>query len=117
VVAGAERSGDFSSVSRQVVAPVTGQPFPGNKLLADRIDPAVKKLLPLIPVSSAPDGFIVFDRPERRHENQFMGRVDYNLAKQRLYGRDFYAKHLLDPISGEKDLVRAAAGRTFLYQD
>ena len=116
VLTAAQRNGDFSSVSRQLVDPVTRQAFPGNKLPADRIDPAAKKLLPLIPVSSAPDGFIVFDRPESRHENQFMGRVDYNLAKQRLYGRYFYAKHLLDPISGEKDLVRASAGRTFLNQ-
>src|SRR5215813_5666321 len=58
VLTAAQRNGDFSSVSRQLVDPVTRQPFPGNKLPADRID----------------------------------------------------------PISGEKDLVRAAAGRTFFNQ-
>ena len=36
-----------------------------------------------------------------------MGRVDYNLTRQRLYGRYFYSKYTRDPVSGAQDLVRA----------
>ena len=116
VLTPAQRAGNFSSVSRQLVDPLTKQPFPGNQIPASRIDPVTAKLLPLIPVSQSPDGFLVFDRPIREHENQFMGRVDYNLTKHRLYSRYFYSKLPRDPVSGAEDLVRSTVGREFFSQ-
>jgi hypothetical protein len=116
VLTPAQRSGNFSGLSHQLVDPTTKMPFPGNIIPADRINPITAKLMPLIPVSNSPDGFIVFDRPVPDHENQFMGRVDYNLAKQRLYGRYFYSKYIRDPVSGAQDLVRARGGTTWFNQ-
>ena len=110
------RNGDFSSVARQLVDPLNGnRPIPGNIIPASRIDPATQKLLPLIPVSSSADGRIVFDKPQVISENQFMGRMDYNLTKHRLYGRYFFTKLDSDPISGKVNLV--ASGPGFKYSD
>jgi hypothetical protein len=116
VLTQAQRNGDFSSVQRQLIDPLTKQPFPGNQIPAARIDPVTAKLLPLIPVSSSPDGYIVFDRPLNEHENQFMGRVDYNLTKQRIYTRYFYSKLPRDAVSGAQDLVASTGGRDFFSQ-
>jgi hypothetical protein len=116
VLTPAQRNGDFSSVNRQLVDPVTRQQFPGNQIPRDKFSPAAQKLLPLIPVSNAPDGFLVYDRPVREHEDQFMGRADYNIGKQRLYGRYFYAKFPHDPISGASNLLLADAGFVFFNQ-
>src|SRR5262249_45177645 len=116
VLTPAQRAGDFSSVSRQLIDPLTKQPFPGNQIPAARINPLTSKLLPLIPVSSSSDGYLVFDRPLNEHENQFMGRVDYNLSKQRIYTRYFYSKLPRDAVSGAQDLVRSAGGREFFSQ-
>ena len=116
VLTPAQRAGNFSSVSRQLVDPLTKQPFPGNQIPASRIEPVTAKLLPLIPVSQSPDGFLVFDRPIREHENQFMGRVDYNLTKHRLYSRYFYSKLPRDAVSGAEDLVRSTAGQELFSQ-
>ncbi|MBI1786066.1 MAG: TonB-dependent receptor [Acidobacteria bacterium] len=116
VLTPAQRDGDFSNLSRQLVDPVSRAPIPRNQIPASQVDGVAKKLLPLIPLPTAANGFRVFDRPVLEHENQFMGRVDYNLAKQRVYGRYFYAKLPRDAVSGAQDLVRGTGGREFFSQ-
>ena len=92
------------------------QQFPGNKIPLTRFDPVTAKLLPLIPTATSADGLITFARPALEHENQFMGRVDYNLGNQRLYGRYFYARYPRDAVSGAQDLVKSAGGFNFWNQ-
>ena len=45
----AERAGDFSALSTQLVDPITRQPFPNNQIPADRIIPVAKYFLGWIP--------------------------------------------------------------------
>ena len=116
VLTSAQRAGDFSGLSRQLVDPLNKQPIAGNRIPASRVDPVTAKLLPLIPISSASDGFLTFDRPLKESENQFMGRVDYNLTAHRLYSRYFYSKLPRDAVSGAQDLVRSTGGREFFSQ-
>jgi hypothetical protein len=110
VLTNAQRNGDFSGVSRQLVDPFTKAPFPGNIIPASRFNPASAKLLPLIATSSASDGFISYDLPVRDTENQAMGRVDYNLQKHRIYGRYLFSEYNRDPVSGAADLIKATRG-------
>jgi Carboxypeptidase regulatory-like domain len=117
VLTNAQRGGDFSAVSRQLVDPANGnRPIPGNIIPGSRIDQATLKLLPLIPVSNAPDGRITYDRPQVNSENQFMVRADYNVAKHRLYGRYFHTKQTTDPMSGKVNLVASGPGFTYFDQ-
>src|SRR5436309_1371626 len=81
VLTDAQRQGNFSGLTRQLIDPVSKQPFPGNIIPASRIDPVSAKLLPNIPTSPRSDAFITYDLPVRDTENQAMGRVDYNLSK------------------------------------
>jgi|SRR5579871_277956 len=116
VLTPAERGGDFSSVSQPLVNPFTGDPFAGNQIPTSLFSPVTQKLLPLIPVPSTPDGFISFDRPIHDQENQFMGRVDYNLHNQRIYGRYFYSKYIRDAVVGKQNLLASYRGYTDLDQ-
>lgn len=116
VLTAAQRNGNFSNVSRQLVDPISKQPFPGNQIPASRFDPVTAKLLPLIPTAASSDGLITFSRPAKEHENQFMGRLDYNLHNQRMFGRYFYASYPRDAVSGAQDLVRSAGGFNFFNQ-
>ena len=50
----AERAGDFSSSSTQLFNPVTGEPFSGNVIPADRMSSASLTLLPFIPEPNLP---------------------------------------------------------------
>jgi Carboxypeptidase regulatory-like domain len=110
VLTAAQRAGDFSSVSRQIVNPFTKQPYPGNQIPVGDFAPASAKLLQSIPTATSPDGLVLFDRPVRDHENQFMGRVDYNLTKQRLYGRYLYSRYGRDAFTGDGDLIASNRG-------
>ena len=117
VLTPAQRNGDFSSVSRQLLDPASGnRPIPGNIIPPNRIDPASQKLLPLIPISTSPDGRIIYDRPQVNSENQFMGRVDYNLTRHRLYTRYFYTRQHTNPMSGKVNLVASGPGFTYFDQ-
>jgi hypothetical protein len=107
----AQRAGDFSSITQQLVDPVTRQPFPRNQIPASRLSPVASKLLPYIPLPNGANGLLVFDRPSREHENQFMGRADYNLHSHRIYGRYFLARYPVEPVT--QDLIRAFRGTVF----
>jgi Carboxypeptidase regulatory-like domain/TonB dependent receptor len=50
----AMRAGDFSAINRVIYDPLTGQPFPGNIIPANRFDPASKKVIDqLYPAANA----------------------------------------------------------------
>jgi hypothetical protein len=53
VPSGAYATGNFSASPTVVYDPVTKQPFPGNIISADRIDPAALKILGLVPAANS----------------------------------------------------------------
>ncbi len=110
VLSDAQRQGDFSSVSRQLVDPITKQPFQGNMIPASRLDPISVKLLNYIPHSTRPDSLILYDLPQIDNEDQVMGRVDYNLTKHRLYGRYFFSEYTRAANVGNISLIQARGG-------
>jgi hypothetical protein len=116
VLTDAQRAGNFSAISRQLIDPITKQPFPGNIIPAGRIDPAAAKILKYIPTSPRPDAFITYDLPVRDTEQQVMGRLDYNLANQRFYGRYFRSSYDRDPVIGNVSLITATRGFSDLDQ-
>jgi hypothetical protein len=82
----AERAGNFSSLSRQLVNPYTGQPLPNNQIPASLIDPAAQKYLSYLPVPG-PDGKVIAVAPAPRNADLGMIRNDWNLtSKQTLFG-------------------------------
>jgi hypothetical protein len=52
------RSGDLSNLSGTIVDPTTGQPFAGNRISPDRINPVTAKLLSLYPQPDVAGGTI-----------------------------------------------------------
>ena len=72
---------------------LVGTPVPGNKLTA--IDPIAQKVLAFYPEpnysSSQTNLNYVNERPLRRHDDQFIVRVDYSVsAKDNVFGRYLY---------------------------
>jgi hypothetical protein len=85
------RTGDFSSLLPSgivVTDPTTGQPFPENRIPADRIDRHAVSFMSFTPApnrSSSPLGGNNFVTPSvstRTSENQYAGRVDYYLSSR-----------------------------------
>lgn len=94
-----ERTGDFSQsldvngALRVIRDPITGSPFPGNTIPANRLDPNGQKILNLFPkanffntaVSNRQYNYLV-SAPSSNPNSTSLLKVDYNLSnKDRLY--------------------------------
>ncbi|MBV8730894.1 MAG: TonB-dependent receptor [Acidobacteriia bacterium] len=106
-----------------------GAPFVNNQVSPTLFSPVALNLLKLIPVSSDPCGKLTFGIPNRDHENQYVGRGDYQLNdKHSLFARYFitdfqhspyFTNNLLtmstDASVGLSDIVQSAVvGHTFI---
>jgi hypothetical protein len=103
-------------------------PFVNNQISPSLFNPVALKLLKLMPVSTDPCGKLTYGIPSSDHENQFVGRVDWQLNdKQAVFARYFvtdfqhppaYTDNLLtmstDASAGLSDRVNTAVlGHTF----
>src|SRR5581483_5517073 len=87
----AQKQGNFSSLSRQLTDPATGQPFPGNIIPQARIDPVSLKVLETIPVATSNDGLVRYAQGSKQTDNQYVVRIDHQIGeRQHITGRYFY---------------------------
>ena len=83
----AMRNGDFSGTTLNLTDPQTGEPFPGNVIPADRIDPAARKILdffyPLPNQGTLSTGMGVYQQflPETLNRNRADLRIDHEASK------------------------------------
>ncbi|HEY7925069.1 MAG TPA: TonB-dependent receptor [Vicinamibacteria bacterium] len=71
-----ERQGIFAGTVRD---PLTGQPFPGNRIPADRVDPVARAIMDLLPEPNTP-GANNYTRPDAEltdDADRVMGRIDW----------------------------------------
>ncbi|HTZ56709.1 MAG TPA: carboxypeptidase regulatory-like domain-containing protein [Acidobacteriaceae bacterium] len=120
-----ELQGDFSAISKPIINPATGTPFPGNQIPTSDFNTSSLNLLKYIPVGSAPLGEVVYSIPSPSTENQALGRIDWTQSpRDSIFGRYYYAKDsnpaafggdlLLTTQAGVIDTVQAlTAGDTF----
>jgi len=80
-----ERTGDFSARGAAVIDPLTGEPFPGNRIPESRLDPtgtAMAALYPLPNRAETTGNFV--SSPIGPHDVwQVTGRSDFHLPKDR----------------------------------
>jgi hypothetical protein len=88
----AERAGDLSDVATPVIDPNTGQPFPGNIIPSERLDPTAQSVLSnFVPQPNASDGQFIWTFPMHDSYDQGLFKVDYNInSKSRLTVRGLY---------------------------
>lgn len=88
VVQPAMLQGDFSGLSKAIIDPQTGQPFPGNVIPADRISAASRSFFPYLLMPNSPDGRYRAVAPVKDDTYQYTARVDHQLTNaQRIYAR------------------------------
>jgi outer membrane receptor protein involved in Fe transport len=83
----AQRSGDFSGAT--IRDPLTGQPFPGGVIPANRISPISAKLLTdFMPLANSPANRYIVSPEVVDNRDQAGGRLDYKLSdKHQMIGR------------------------------
>lgn len=86
----AERRGDFSDVTTQLVDPLTGNPFPGNQIPSSRLNPVAAYLLQHIPLPNGPGRQLTFNgAPLVQNTDEYLAKVDYNVGKHHMSGHYF----------------------------
>ncbi|HYM12967.1 MAG TPA: carboxypeptidase-like regulatory domain-containing protein [Bryobacterales bacterium] len=103
----AMRGGDFSSLTKSIVDPTTGQPFPGNMIPSSRFDPLAVKLLPFVPLPNLPNLLVTQTPNSHIDDDQFLVRIDHNLSAQ----DHFTARHSFD----EYDYNRLTSAFSTIY--
>jgi hypothetical protein len=89
--------GDFSSLSSQIKDPVTGQPFAGNKIPADRISGASKFFFPYILKPNSPGNTFRDVARSTRDTYEYTNRIDHQITnKMKIYGRWVYLRDKQD---------------------
>ncbi len=100
----AERAGDFSASGLPAINPLSGQPFPGNRIPAAYLDPVGAALAALYPLPNraVPNENYVSSPVERERNDQFDVRVDHSLApsSELSFRYSFADLNLYDPFSG-----------------
>jgi hypothetical protein len=88
------RTGDFSQAGATIYNPLTGQPFPGNQIPSEYINPVSAKILPLFfpnPTNSTPTlngNNFVDPFPGTYSNDAFDGRIDHIFNdKHRIWAR------------------------------
>ncbi|MBI4874736.1 MAG: TonB-dependent receptor [Acidobacteria bacterium] len=92
--AAAERAGDFSAApaSQRPNDPSTGQPFPGARIPASRLDPVAKTIIDrYVPLPNQADGRLQATGSSRDNEDQYLVKADHlPTGSHKLYGSLFW---------------------------
>ena len=87
----AQRQGDFSNLSAQLVDPRTEEPLANNQIPASQLDPIALQVLEYVPQPTSADGLLRYQRRDKTTDNQYLARVDHHFSSgQQLSGRYFF---------------------------
>jgi hypothetical protein len=112
VVDGSKANGGCLATAR-ALKDVSGIPYPNNQIPVSTFDPAGFKLAnTYIPVSADPCGKTFFGYLANNPDDQWIGRVDYNISsKQAFYGRYFIYDYLAQSLfDGKNALTTGSPG-------
>jgi Carboxypeptidase regulatory-like domain len=94
VLTAAQRNGDFSSNSKQLVNPTAGTPYLGNQISPSTFDPIAKNLLALLPVGDPATGQVFYTSRLVTNNSQYVTRIDAS-PTDKLH---LYASYLYDQL-------------------
>jgi len=95
VLTQAQRDGDFSGSSKQLVNPFTGVPYAGNQISPSTFDPIATNLLALLPVGAPGTGLVFYTSRLIENNNQYVTREDVD-PTDKLH---LYASYLYDQLN------------------
>jgi len=100
-------TGDFSALEsaacqssgkpRTIIDPTTGSAFPNNYVDPSRFNSSALALLKYVPISSNPCGKIVYSKPSTGDEDQYLGRVDWNISQNNRFLSHFFLTNFRNP--------------------
>ncbi|MEX2262951.1 MAG: TonB-dependent receptor [Bryobacteraceae bacterium] len=114
VPSAAQRRGDFSGLSRQIVDPATRQPYPGNQIPSAQLSPISLAILEKVPTPSS--GNQIFTAaPNNFDDDQFLVRIDHQVTtNNRVTGRFWNSYAETPAVLNPSNYLEVTVGRTWL---
>ncbi len=116
------RRGDFSEITTAIRDPRTGQPFPGNIIPANRLDPTSLQMLQYYPEANLAGTANNYQGPSQFSDNvdQFLGRVDQNLGNKvrlslRYNWHDSYSVNPLNALIPVAAVIQPRRNQNWLF--
>ena len=108
----AERNGDFSDISAQLIDPTTKAPFGGNQISPALFSAPSQYFLSHIPTPNGPDRQLTFAGPSLvQNDDQWMGKGDWVHGKNQFSGSFFWTRFNEPPdVTSSKANILAADG-------
>jgi len=96
----AMRAGDFSAIQTLLRDPLTNQPFPSNRIPADRIHSVYKRILSFVPLPNQTGVQNLAGTSDSHHNaNQVFVRIDHKFNnKDRFFGRYAFSQQIYATI-------------------
>jgi hypothetical protein len=89
----AQREGDFSGFSQVIRDPLTNQPFPGNRIPANRLDSIATGLMKdYVPVAQQANGAYVYQQPADNNPLQILAKADHTMGSNQFSYRLFLTR-------------------------
>jgi hypothetical protein len=110
-----QRRGDFSSLlPRQIIDPVTRQPYPGNQIPANQLSSISQGILSKVPQPSS--GNQIFTAaPNNYNDHQYLVRLDHQItASNRISGRFWNSYAETPAYLNPNNYLEVTVGRTWL---
>lgn len=96
----AERTGDFSAITKKIINPNTGEAFSGNQIPASLLSPVSLAFLKVLPSPSSADGGQYIGTPTIQDERGYTGKIDWYLGRHHISGKYFYNR-FNQPFTGD----------------
>ncbi|MEW5980467.1 MAG: carboxypeptidase regulatory-like domain-containing protein [Acidobacteriota bacterium] len=100
----AQREGDFSAYDGQIYDPLTGEPFPNNRIPSSRLSRAALNLLAVVPLPDA-DGFYRYAVPRAENGAQYVVRGDYTPSEKHSFMLRYLGDHQEQPGLQSQDNI------------
>jgi hypothetical protein len=110
----AQRRGDFSGLSRQIIDPATRQPYPNNQIPPSQLSAVSQGILEKVPLPAA--GNQVFTAaPNHFDDDQFLVRLDHQISNNnRITGRFWNSYAETPAYLNPGNYLEVTVGRTWL---
>src|SRR5262245_23845808 len=109
--------GDFTDIAACNGNITLRAPFQGNRVDPALLNPVALKFLALIPISNDPCGKLLFGIPGRTHENQIVGRGDWQMNNQHSMFIRYFVTDYQHPPDFADDLLTTSADNSVGLSD
>ncbi len=77
----AQRAGDFSAITKPIIDPVSGNPFPNNQIPVNRFDPTAANIMnKYVPLSNFNNNILQAQVPSPYNTDEYLAKVDHQVT-------------------------------------